>query len=168
MTTKLKNLQLTSVDLVRAGANQEADICLYKSADDVEPDNGVDKKLLKKLFESLKKAFSDPDSEVEKEDDSETEERTFDEVREGEEENPNRILGTYLMALEESFQSIQSADLTDAKKKDMMKQSFEEFNEAMKELIPELAAYEPEDDHLEKSDDAENHDYEELEEVPAS
>lgn len=32
MSTKLKNMKLTSVDLVRAGANQEADICLYKSA----------------------------------------------------------------------------------------------------------------------------------------
>ena len=33
MATKLKNLRLTSVDLVRRGANQEADICLYKSMD---------------------------------------------------------------------------------------------------------------------------------------
>lgn len=33
MATKLRNLRLTSVDLVRAGANQEADICLYKSLD---------------------------------------------------------------------------------------------------------------------------------------
>lgn len=33
MATKLKNLRLTSVDLVRRGANQEADICLYKSLD---------------------------------------------------------------------------------------------------------------------------------------
>jgi len=32
MANKLKNIQLTSVDLVRAGANQEADICLFKSA----------------------------------------------------------------------------------------------------------------------------------------
>lgn len=32
MTTRLKDLRLTSVDLVCAGANQEADICLYKSA----------------------------------------------------------------------------------------------------------------------------------------
>ncbi len=31
MANKLKNLRLTSVDLVKAGANQEADICLYKS-----------------------------------------------------------------------------------------------------------------------------------------
>lgn len=33
MATKLKNLQLTSVDLVKAGANQEAFISLYKSVD---------------------------------------------------------------------------------------------------------------------------------------
>lgn len=33
MATKLKKMQLTSVDLVRAGANQEADICLFKSLD---------------------------------------------------------------------------------------------------------------------------------------
>ena len=34
MATKLKNMRLTSVDLVRAGANQEADICIYKSLED--------------------------------------------------------------------------------------------------------------------------------------
>lgn len=33
MASKLRNMQLTSVDLVRAGANQEADICLFKSLD---------------------------------------------------------------------------------------------------------------------------------------
>jgi len=33
MATKLRKMHLTSVDLVRAGANQEADICLFKSAD---------------------------------------------------------------------------------------------------------------------------------------
>lgn len=33
MATKLKKMHLTSVDLVRAGANQKADICLYKSAE---------------------------------------------------------------------------------------------------------------------------------------
>ncbi len=31
LAAKLTNLKLTSVDLVRAGANQEADICLFKS-----------------------------------------------------------------------------------------------------------------------------------------
>lgn len=33
VATKLKKMRLTSVDLVRAGANPKADICLYKSAD---------------------------------------------------------------------------------------------------------------------------------------
>lgn len=33
MATRLKKMQLTSVDLVPAGANQEADICLFKSID---------------------------------------------------------------------------------------------------------------------------------------
>lgn len=33
MAKKLKNVHLTSVDLVRRGANQEADICLFKSLD---------------------------------------------------------------------------------------------------------------------------------------
>lgn len=33
MATKLQKMKLTSVDLVRAGANQEADICLFKSLD---------------------------------------------------------------------------------------------------------------------------------------
>lgn len=36
MKTKLKKLLLSSVDAVRAGANQEADICLFKSADGAE------------------------------------------------------------------------------------------------------------------------------------
>ena len=38
MATKLKKMKLTSVDLVRAGANQEADICLFKSAEEREKD----------------------------------------------------------------------------------------------------------------------------------
>lgn len=33
MATLLKNMKLVSVDLVRRGANQEADICLYKGLD---------------------------------------------------------------------------------------------------------------------------------------
>ena len=33
MATMLKNMRLTSVDLVGRGANQEADICLFKGLD---------------------------------------------------------------------------------------------------------------------------------------
>lgn len=40
MATKLKNMRLTSVDLVPCGANQEADICLFKSLDG-EPEDAT-------------------------------------------------------------------------------------------------------------------------------
>lgn len=43
MATKLKKMHLTSVDLVRAGANQEADICLYKSAESETPGKTISK-----------------------------------------------------------------------------------------------------------------------------
>lgn len=43
MATKLKKMHLTSVDLVRAGANQEADICLYKSAKPETPVKTISK-----------------------------------------------------------------------------------------------------------------------------
>ena len=33
MANKLRKMRLTSVDLVRAGANQKADICIYKGWD---------------------------------------------------------------------------------------------------------------------------------------
>lgn len=39
MATKLKNLRLTSVDLVRRGANQEADICIVKGLDGTPEEN---------------------------------------------------------------------------------------------------------------------------------
>ena len=39
MARKLKNMRLTSVDLVRCGANQEADICIVKSLDGAPEDN---------------------------------------------------------------------------------------------------------------------------------
>lgn len=39
MAQRLKKMELTSVDLVRAGANQEADICLFKSLDGQPPED---------------------------------------------------------------------------------------------------------------------------------
>jgi len=41
MTTKLTDLRLTSVDLVRTGANQQADICLFKSAAPTEAESAA-------------------------------------------------------------------------------------------------------------------------------
>ena len=39
MATMLKNMRLTSVDLVGRGANQEADICLFKGLDPNSTEN---------------------------------------------------------------------------------------------------------------------------------
>ena len=67
MATKLKNLRLTSVDLVRAGANQEADICLYKSADQDPPtarEEGIFKRFLNWLKDNP--AEEAPEESVEK------------------------------------------------------------------------------------------------------
>lgn len=50
MATKLKKMKLTSVDLTRAGANQKADICLYKSAamvDEEQQERKVGKSMIK-------------------------------------------------------------------------------------------------------------------------
>ena len=45
MAQKLKKMRLTSVDLVPRGANQDADICLYKGmdADPVEEPQTISK-----------------------------------------------------------------------------------------------------------------------------
>lgn len=38
MANKLKKMRLVSVDLVPRGANQDADICLYKGMDEDPPE----------------------------------------------------------------------------------------------------------------------------------
>ncbi len=42
MAAKLRNIKLTSVDLVRTGANPEANICLFKSLDFPKPVGSFD------------------------------------------------------------------------------------------------------------------------------
>lgn len=65
MATKLKNLSLTSVDLVRAGANQEADICLHKSADGTEEPTERETNILKRFINWLKENPTEGDQEPE-------------------------------------------------------------------------------------------------------
>lgn len=50
--TKLKDLSMTSVDLVKHGANQEADIKLFKSAD-TDPDSTVPQGLWKSIQDAV-------------------------------------------------------------------------------------------------------------------
>ena len=73
MATKLKDIRLTSVDLVRAGANQEADICLFKSADPIEateiptePEKNIFKRFIAWLKENPTEAAPEPQDYIDK------------------------------------------------------------------------------------------------------
>lgn len=130
MATKLKNLHLTSVDLVRAGANQEADICLHKSADGeaapTDQEAGIFKRVLNWLFET-----HGQEETVEKD------ASTFAQIN-GNRENRDK-LWRYTDALTCSFSSIQEDnDLSGADKARMMNESLQQFTAAMVSLIDEL------------------------------
>lgn len=124
MATKLKKMKLTSVDLVRAGANQEADICLFKSADPpeatespTEPEKNIFKRFIHWLRENPTEANTEPHSHIEKG-----------------EETPDLEL-IYKSALAESLHSImQDNTLTDIEKKDMSETSLRQYAEKIREL----------------------------------
>ena len=125
MATKLKKMKLTSVDLVRAGANQEADICLYKSADPQEATEGPtedEKNIFKRFLAFIRgtpaEAENEPHSPIEKA------------------EEPADIESIYKSALVDSIHSIYTDDnLTDIEKKAMAEQSIGQFQERMKEAL---------------------------------
>lgn len=122
MATKLKNLRLTSVDLVPRGANQEADICLYKSADDAESPTEREKNIFKRFLGWLR----ENPAEAEYEDESAIE--TEDEI-------PEDPADLYKSAIFESLQSILTDEtLSDDARGDMITKSIEEYHEAMVEL----------------------------------
>ncbi len=143
--TKLKKLEMTSVDLVRAGANQEADICLYKSADPQEPteqptehEKNIFKRFLAWMGASLTETEDAPDNPIEKAD---------------EQPAPEEV---YKSAIIESIQSIAADESLSADERvDMIEKSLEQFHVAMDAL--EIPEGDPEDysyltDDLEKSD----------------
>ena len=158
MATKLKNMRLTSVDLVRNGANQEADICLFKSADPTEApeqptteEKNIFKRFLNWLRENPTEAEHGPENPVAKAD-----------------EQPY-LVDVYKSAITESIQSIAADDsLSAAEKNDMIAKSLDEYHEAMLGLF----GFEPEEEwSLQKGDDMsylfedlEKSDYEEEEE----
>lgn len=141
MATKLKNMRLTSVDLVRNGANQEADICLFKSADAAEApaqptveEKNIFKRFLNWLRENPAEASGEPA-------DPETVEKdytTFESLTAARENNEK--LWQYTSALTESIQSIQrDQDLDKDQKLQMMLQSLEQFDGAMKKLLESIS-----------------------------
>lgn len=139
MATRLKKMRLTSVDLVPAGANQEADICLYKSADPAEaaeqPTEGeknIFKRFISWLRENPAEAAPAGDTPVAKD------YTTFNAINANRESNEK--LWRYTDALTQSIRSIQEDnDLDQDRKLQMMQQSLNEFNSAMEELFTVLS-----------------------------
>lgn len=151
MAQKLKNMRLTSVDMVRNGANQKADICLFKSADPAdeptERETNILKRFLHWLTENPTEGEFEPESPVEKADDQ-----------------PN-IVDIYKSAITESLQSIATDDsLTEIEKNDMIAKSLDEYHEAMVELLVfgednlEKAYDDEDDDEWEDEDEEETFD----------
>lgn len=162
MATKLKNMRLTSVDLVRAGANQEADICLFKSADGAETaeqateaEKNIFKRFLSFLRESPTEAPSEPTDPIEKD------YTTFDQIA-GNRENHEK-LWQYTDALNCSFRSIlEDQSLDKGAKAEMMKKSLRQFDTAMEDLIGKLSGAAAVAPPVIKSAPV----YEEIEEIP--
>lgn len=129
MATKLKKMRLTSVDLVRAGANQEADICLFKSADPqynpdheaaeepTEAETNIFKRFLNWIRENPAEAENEPHSPIEKAD-------------------PQPDLEyIYKSALTESLNSIMADEtLTEIEKKNMTEESLRQYADKIQEL----------------------------------
>lgn len=159
MATKLKNMKLTSVDLVRAGANQEADICLFKSADALEaPESPTEeeKNIFKRFIDWIRKNptedESEPPSPIEKAD-----------------EAPD-LEYLYKSALADSLHSIMQDDtLTKIEKKDMAEESLSQYSEKIRELNGEEDEEAMEEEVQEEDQDSderlEDERYDELEDI---
>lgn len=165
MANKLKNMKLTSVDLVKAGANQKADIRLYKSADGTttqeEAEKGIFKRFLNWLYETTAS-----DEAIAGMDDS-------DPVEKG--DNPETA-DIYKSAITESIQSIiADKSLSTEEKNDMVEKSLEQYHEKMMglakaepEQIPDPEDNPDDDTDDEPQDDPEDipePDYDDIEEV---
>lgn len=138
MATKLKNMKLTSVDLVKAGANQEADICLYKSASAPGADNSPterEKNIFKRFLNWLRENPAEDGTEAES-----------PLVKTAEPTEPADI---YKSAITESLQSIIADDSLSAEDKNsMVEKSIEQYHEKMMELFKAS----PEDDDSQEED----------------
>lgn len=169
MATKLKNMRLTSVDLVRAGANQAADICLYKSETPPEATESPaepEKNVLKRFLALLEKTFTEAENEPlsPQEDPVEKEFSTFGEIEE--EMSYEDRMWRYADALDESIVSIYNDDdLTRDQKLRMMMRSLDEFGDAMVEFFQELLDHDEEPEEEEPEPEEERVEYDEIEEI---
>ena len=110
---KLKNMKLTSVDFVPKGANQHADIELFKSA----PASPAREGFFKSLVDWLTKGAPG----------------TFEQTLST--EDMRGKLWQYSHALDDSFESILESDMSADKKKKMLRESLEQFRSAVDAMI---------------------------------
>lgn len=139
MANKLKNLRLSSVDLVRNGANQEADICLFKSADPEDPTQPTaeEKNIFKHFINWFRKNHAEGQEDPTEPEDVEKDYNTFDSLTAARENNEK--LWQYTSALTESLRSIQMDQTLDKDQKyQLMVQSLDQFEDAMGDLIEAL------------------------------
>lgn len=136
--TKLKNLQLTSVDLVQRGANPDADICLFKSAG--ADDDQQEERIIKRFFEMFKNAFTSSTAEDDKRiaDAVVKDALTFGEIKTNQDTLDS--LWKYFRAFEDSISSISRDNEIDSSvKADMLETSLTQFATAMRGLFPALS-----------------------------
>ncbi len=132
--SKLKDLKLVSVDLVQRGANPDANICLFKSADNSGEDLQQDR-FYKRLLDMFKTAFT---TSTEAEDKIIKDAVTFSDIKNVEE--TRRLLWNYVDALGESLRSITDDKSIDSTAKlKMFQSSLSQFNDVMTALIPSLS-----------------------------
>ena len=140
MATKLKDLKITSTDLVEQGANPDAHIRLFKRRDAPEADPPPET-LLQKAIAALQAVFgkhnhADNDSSVAKD------AKTFDE--EMERERLRRVscqMWDFCYALSDSLSSIIfDGEKSEDDKRGMMNTSLDEFAETLRNAIPMWAA----------------------------
>lgn len=153
MASRLKDLKITKVDFVEAGANPEANILLFKNKEGAPaarstegPAKGGEKSegAVKKFFSAIAKALGIGDENVD---------QAIEEIAKGyeattfgekmNEQKRRRVtseIWDICYALEESLCSIVlDDDVAEADKPDLMEQSLDEFSETLKGLIPTWA-----------------------------
>ena len=168
---KLTIDKLTSVDLVKRGANPDADICLFKSANGEEPAAPTaepdtialeDVPLAKRLLDLVKSAFKPITEDEPTAEPVEKDARSFAAV--SAERDINENLWRYTDALMTSFRSVVEDTALDAtQRQTMLLESLEQFTETMKGFIPALSGIAksageetPETDTINKGDDEMN------------
>ena len=147
MATKLKNLSVTSVDLVDRGANPDAHVRLFKRKD-AEPEHDPDTSLFQKFMGWLVKGFQDattpsgegaavenPEGTVEKDAQTFSDNITREQLR-----TVTSEMFDNCYALSDSFCSIICDKGMDADAKEaMMLKSLDEFAQAIRSAAPQWA-----------------------------